>query len=256
MVRAIASTLRYADSLNLTELDITFPIAHDFGQLSCDRKSASCNSVERMMRPLGHLGLHVRDWTGPVLPADAAHANETSALNMFKLVEAARALESLAITGTNHLDMDQITFQHSLQLSNLYLSRLSLSPDTFSFLIKDCSECIRDVQLYHVELKSGTWQHALVEIIKVHPPNLVEFYMDSCGYSLLGTCVGLRPGLLPPPDDPNPIESSNYSDVSALRVLQAQVAENRRSSGLPVGYEYTRVEGIVESFMEELGLDT
>jgi hypothetical protein len=124
--------------------------------------------------------------------------------------------------------------------------------------MKESRDSIQDVQLYQVELNNRTWQYVLVEISQLHPRRLVEFYMDSCGYSSTGTSSEFIVGMLPFPDNPEPIETKHSADWTGLKYLQHGVAQNRTAMGLPEVLEYTKAQDFISEYlgdvMEELGI--
>lgn len=91
-------------------------------------------------------------------------------------------------------------------------------------------ETLRSIFLWTVELKSRTWTNVLIQLC-LHP-QLEVFHMDSCGYSRDGKSSRWAPGLLPPIDDPQDIETLHLPDTFALGNLQRQVIANRHVKGL------------------------
>jgi hypothetical protein len=263
-INTVVAALRYVPLLNLTELEVTFPIAHDFGQVFCSNTSSLRIPIEHVLQGLRHLGLYVseytnrrgqRYWPTPVSPENAALPNEIYATHLFRLVELAVNLDSLAISCTDLLSLDNIQFGRSLRLKSLYLSGVAISSHTLLSLVEQCNESIRSVQLWLVKLNSGTWQHILLQMSKL--PHLLDFAIGSSGYSLTGTSSNLATQLLPPPDDPEDIETSNSLDIYALGNLQRQVNANRTAAGFSriSEYGYRHIQrGTLESAMEELSL--
>lgn len=263
-INTVVAALRYVPLLNLTELEVTFPIAHDFGQVFCSNTSSLRIPIEHVLQGLRHLGLYVSEYTNrrgqrysptPVSPENAALPNEIYATHLFRLVELAVNLDSLAISCTDLLSLDNIQFGRSLRLKSLYLSGVAISSHTLLSLVEQCNESIRSVQLWLVKLNSGTWQHILLQMSKL--PHLLDFAIGSSGYSLTGTSSNLATQLLPPPDDPEDIETSNLLDIYALGNLQRQVNANRTAAGFSriSEYDYRHIQrGTLESAMEELSL--
>jgi hypothetical protein len=263
-INTVVAALHYVPLLNLTELEVTFPITHDFGQLFCSNTNSLRIPIERVLRGLRHLGLYVSEYTNlrgqrygstPVSPENAALPNEIYATHLFRLVELSVNLNSLAIGSTDLLSLDNIQFGRSLRLKSLYLSGVALSSHTLLSLVEQSNESIRSVQLWLVKLNSGTWQHILSQMSKL--PHLLDFVIDSSGYSLTGTSSNLATHLLPPPDDPEDIETLNFLDVYALGDLQRQVNVNRTAAGLSSisKYDYRHIHRqTLESMVEQLGL--
>ena len=74
---------------------------------------------------------------------------------------------------------------------------------------------------------------------------------------MTGASSNLRPGLLPPIDDPKEIDTNDWKDMHALGNLQRQVNANRKAAGLPemTDYDYRRTEmQSLESFLEDMKL--
>jgi hypothetical protein len=245
---SMATILRYIELPELKELDIYFPTTFDFGQLLSRESSRSRIPVEVVCGRLRHLGLGVRNytsqagqryWPNPVLPEDASVPNETFANNLFELVEAAEKLDSVSICCTNPLDFDDVRFP--LHLRTINLSRVIISSDTLSAVLGNF-EGLTSVQFYGVELKAGTWQNTLTRLAQSPLQDLVEFYMDSCGYSSTGASSHLREGYLPAPDNPVSIETRNDRDFQALYLLQKLVIKNRDARGLPDDYAYEKAQ--------------
>lgn len=264
-INTVVAAIRYVPLLNLTELEVNFPITHDFRQLFSSKASTLRIPIEHVLRRLRHLGLHVSEYTShrgqrywrrtPVLPENAAFPNEIYAVHLFRLVERAVNLESLSISSMDLLNLDNIQFDRSLRLKSLNLSRVSISSHTILSLVEQCKESIRSIQLWTVELNSGTWQHVLLQMSKL--PHLIYFAIESSGYSSTGTSSNLALELLPPPDDPDDIETSNFLDTFALGNLQRQVNANRSAAGFSQfsEYEYRHIQKTtLESMMGEQSL--
>lgn len=59
-MEAVVSTLRYVPLLNLTELEVKFPITYDFGQFFPNQTSSVQIPVQDIIRSLRHLGVYVQ----------------------------------------------------------------------------------------------------------------------------------------------------------------------------------------------------
>jgi hypothetical protein len=223
----------------LEELDISFPIAHDFGQLFYDRAGSAHIPIASVLRRLRHLGLHLRQWTShdghrrrarDVTPENAALPNETFAVNILKMINLAENIQSLEITSTNILDFDNATFSPSLRLRSLDLCRVSISARTLLDLMGNWRDSIRYIQLWEVELNAGTWKDVLVKLCML--PGLIDFQIESSGYSAAGSSSELRPRVLPEIGDSQQLETVHFSDIPALAILQHRVNANRTAAGL------------------------
>ena len=239
-IDTIVAALRYVPLPNLTELELSFPITHEFGKLFSDKASPIRIPIEDILGSLRHLHLSVTEYTGllwqrydtrPVSPANAALPNESYAIHLFRLVQAAINLDSLLIRCTDVLTLDNIEFSPSLRLKSLCLDGVSISSPKLISLVEQCKDTVKHIELYLVQLNSGTWQNVLMRISKL--PRLQYFLIDSVGYSLTGSSSELAARLLPQPDNPADIETNNVFDLFALGNLQRQVNANRVATGLP-----------------------
>ncbi|KAL7930851.1 hypothetical protein V8C35DRAFT_311525 [Trichoderma chlorosporum] len=248
MMASVICALRYVDMPALKVLDIGFPIAHDFGQLLDDNAGSSRIPIKNVLRRLERLALHVQEWTSyrgqrywhqEVTPENAALPNETFAVNIFDLIDLAENIQSLVISCTNILNLDDAAFPSSLRLKYLDLLNVSISADTILGLMKNWRGSIESIQLTVVELNAGTWKHVFVELSQL--PALINFELWSCGYSTTGASAKWQLGVLPSSDDPQEIETMNPLDVPALAILQHVVYANRIAAGLSVLPKYIYV---------------
>lgn len=243
-ISTIVAALRYVPLPNLTELEISFPITHDFGELFSDKASPIRVPIERVLGSLRHLHLSVteytsvigqRFWRTPISPANAALPNESYMIYLSRLVEAAVNLDSLSIGSTNILNLDNIEFASSLRLKSLRLRSVSISPLRLTSLVEQCKDTVKHIELDFVKLNSGTWQDVLMQMCKL--PHLHYFFVESVGYSSTGSSSHLADAPRPP-DDLESIETLNFIDLNALGNLQRQVNTNRVATGLPPISEY------------------
>jgi hypothetical protein len=263
-INTVVAALRYVPLLNLTALDITFPITYDFEQLICSDASALRIPIDSVLRNLRHLSLKVsqytshrgqRYWSTRVSPENAALPNDIYAIHLFRLVELAVNLNSLEICSTDLLSLDNIQFGRSLRLKSLDLTSVAVSSRTLLSLLEKCQESMRSVQLWRVELNSGTWQHVLLQMSKL--PHLLDFAIGSSGYSSTGTSSHFALGFLPAPGKQQDIETTNFLDLHALGNLQRQVNANRTAAGISQisEFDYRHMQRQpLESVMEELSL--
>ncbi|MBE3045285.1 hypothetical protein IMZ48_22580 [Candidatus Bathyarchaeota archaeon] len=266
-VDTIASALRYVPLPNLTELEIRFPLAHDFGKLFDDDEASTARvPIEHVLKPLRHLTLSVTEWTDyigqrhwptNVSAENAALPNDRYAFHLSRLVQAAVNLESLAIFSTDNLKLDNFKFASPLRLRTLCLLSMSISSPKLVSLLQQCKDTIKHVDFTLVKLNSGKWQDLFVGFCKI--PNLHFFAVHAVGYSETGSSSHLAECLLPEPDDPRDIETRNSRDYHALGNLQRQVNANRAAVGLPPisEYEFRHVEkeSLESVMMEELGME-
>ncbi|QKX58607.1 uncharacterized protein TRUGW13939_05732 [Talaromyces rugulosus] len=246
-IHSVIAAFRDVPLPNLEELEIHFPIAHNFGQFFPLKTSAVQIPITDVIQRLRRLELavcaytdhrHQRYWRKPISPEYAALPNEDHASYLFKMIEPAINLTSLSIRGLDIIDLDTVKFSPSLRLRFLTLSCVSISAQNLLSLMVQSRQSLRVIGLELVKLNTETWHHVLLEMSKF--PQLVDFHIDSSGYSLTGSSSHFVPGLLPEPDDPSAIETRERHDIPALGNLVRAVNANRVKTGLqPLSdYEY------------------
>ncbi|RMJ23013.1 hypothetical protein PHISP_06127 [Aspergillus sp. HF37] len=253
----VAAALRYVPLPSLTELEFTLPITHDFGRFFPSEKNSLRIPIEKVLRRLQHLGLYVSEFTNReeaqqllfmrVLPENATYPNQAHASHLFRMVELAANLKSLAIRSTDTLDLDDIKFPFSLCLRSLDLSRVSISAHTLLSLADQCSKTIRYIDLLMVQLNAGTWEHVLSQMCNL--PHLVYFTIDCSGYSTTGSSAHLKG-----PENATNIETSML-DLVAMRDLLRKVNANRIVAGLEPFPETTDNERMAERVLRYLDLE-
>ncbi|OJJ67773.1 hypothetical protein ASPBRDRAFT_134971 [Aspergillus brasiliensis CBS 101740] len=237
-IKTIVTALRYVDLSHLEGLELFFPIAHDFGYFFPNHSTPLHIPMEHLLHRLKYLALHVtaytkqlgqRYWKTPVLPAHAALPNDLYAAHLFRLVELAPHLEALHISSTDVLPFYTIHFSPALHLTSLCLCRVLITFDHFRALMEQCKDHLKHIELSLVQLHSGTWYTALTQLRQL--PHLIDFSIYSCGYPDSGPNAHLG-GLLPAPDDPEPLETMSSADYDGLHKLRKFVNENRVALGL------------------------
>lgn len=161
----VISMLRYLPLPNLLELEVRFPITHDFGRFFPNKTNSLQTPIEDILQHLRHLELCVRAYTDsadqrhrqtPVLPEYAALPNSTYAPHLFRMVENAPNLESLILSSVNILDFDSVTFPSTLCLKSLHLGGVSISSDVLLSLVNQSAHRLKYISFWLVKLKSGT----------------------------------------------------------------------------------------------------
>ncbi|OKO89697.1 hypothetical protein PENSUB_13763 [Penicillium subrubescens] len=164
------------------------------------------------------------------------------------MVELATNLEFLTIGSTDYLRFDPEPLSQN-RPRYLYLNSVSISSDGLIAFINQSKESIRYIELRHIKLDSGTWQHVLLELCRL--PHLLDFAIKSSGYSSTGSSSHPAPGLLPPIHHPEDIETYNDLDFYTLGNLQRQANTNRRAAGFePVSndsYSYINRPSLVSA---------
>jgi hypothetical protein len=252
-INTIVMTLRYVSLPNLTELDIQFPLCHDFGLFFPSKGSSAVQiPITNILRQLRRLELKVCVYTGfrhqrywqhdPILPEHAALPNENHASCLYQMLEPAINLTSVSISSEDILNLDPVNFSSSIQLRSLSLTGISISAHNLLALIAQSRERLEYIFLDLVQLNSETWHKVLLEISKL--PRLVNFRVESGGYSPTGSSAHLATTIPPDPDHQPNLETYSKEDILALGVLQRVVNVNRVNAGLkPISkYEYFFIE--------------
>lgn len=261
-INTVITALRYVSLLNLVELEVHFPIAFDFRNFFSGGTSPLHMPLGGILGRLRHLGLYVCAYTDTpdqrysrelVLPEHAAYPNTIHLLNLFHMVELATNLESLAISSTDFLDFNYFKLPPQVRLKSLYINGVSIASDRLLALIGQSKDSIRYIELRHVQLSSGIWQHVLLEMSNL--PSLLNIAIKFSGYSISGSSSDWNPRLFPPIDDPEDIESCNFLDKFALGNVQRHVNANRLAARLPPfsDYEYPHIKlSSLETMLEIL----
>jgi hypothetical protein len=237
-IKAIITALRYVILPRLEGLELIFPIAHDFGYFFPSHSTPLHIPMEDLLRGLKYLSLYVtaytkvlgqRYWKTPVLPAHAALPNDLHAAHLLRLVELAPNLAALRIGSTDVLPFYTVHFSPALRLTSLCLSLVLITFDHFRALIDQCKDHLKHIDLYLVQLQSGTWHTVLTQLRQL--PHLIDVSINSCGYPATGPNAHLV-GILPEPDNPKPLETLNFADYDGLDELREFVNANRVALGL------------------------
>ncbi|KAJ6035962.1 hypothetical protein N7540_000241 [Penicillium herquei] len=238
-MHTVISILRYVPLPNLSELEVRFPITHDFGGFFPNRINSLQIPIEDILQHLRYLELCVcaytnsadqRHWQTPVLPEYAALPNGTYTPHLFRMIENAPKLESLTLSSVNILDIDFISFPSTLCLQSLHLGGVSISSHVLLSFINLSAHKIKYISFWLVKLKSGTWQQVLLQLCKL--PRLLDINIDCGGYTLTGSSSHLADRLLPSPEYRPNIETLHHLDLAALGSLQWRVNSNRIAMGL------------------------
>ncbi|PYH78057.1 hypothetical protein BO82DRAFT_292213, partial [Aspergillus uvarum CBS 121591] len=227
-VNTVISSLRYVPLPNLTELDIAFPITHDFAQFFPHKtisSSALRISTEHILERLHHLGLRIT--AAPTEHAQPQQHESPSPPPGATAHNPGFNLKSLAIASADTLDLDGASFSRALRLESIQLRRVSISSYKLLSLVEQCKDSIQHIELHQVKLNSGEWQHVLSRM--THLPGLVSFVIKSCGYSSTGAGATYY----------NPhgasgavMKTTNSTEILALGALHRRVHENRVNCGL------------------------
>lgn len=243
LTRTIEDTFRYIPFLELTDLELDLPAAHDFATLSKSSQSAFATPrrlpLEKLMHRLRHLAVTISDdsgpdgqryFTKPITETQRAFPNDMYARGFFDFIGMATNLESLQIKCTHILDMDLLEITQLYNLRIMVLSDVKISFEKFSRLGEQNISRLRAIGLMRVDLKSGKWEAFLLRLCSF--PSLDYFSINSSGYARDGESAQLAPGQLPECNKPQEIETLNFRDYHALGNLQRQIKSNRNAAGL------------------------
>jgi hypothetical protein len=254
----MTAALRYVPLPSLTELEFDLPITREFGRLFPNETNSLRIPIEEVLRRLQHLGLYVSEFTsreeaqqtmfGRVLPENAAYPNQAHASHLFRMVELAPNLKSLAIRSKDTLNLDDIKVPPSLRLRSLDLCSVSISAHTLLSLADQCREIIRYIDLLMVRLNSETWEHVLSQMCNL--PHLVYFSIDCSGYSATGSSAHFKG-----PEDGTNIETSNMLDLVAMCDILQKVNVNRTAVGLEPFPETIDNPQMVQKVLGDLDLE-
>ncbi|KAL9123715.1 MAG: hypothetical protein Q9217_006882 [Psora testacea] len=238
-----------AGSYSLQTLEMTLPLTHEFAKLADISIGRSPKPYRQpllyFMKDLKHLHLAVSDNSGSggqryyssvETKRHRKHPNTSYAASFFNIAMLPDRLHSLSISATHILDMDMLGICNLRNLRELQLNSVKISQEFLADISSRNLSTLKSVELDQVELKSGTWESMLLEFCVL--PHLERFWISSCGYARDGTSQDLAPGLWPPMDDPEVIETLNYRDKYALGSLQRHVNQVRTLAGCETFTEY------------------
>jgi len=223
---ALVSILQYIPLPNLTELEVKSGITQDFARFFPTQPDPLRISMGKVMERLRHLGIFtlsypdVRDprvTLGLSGPERATLPDSTHTFHLFRMVELAPNLESLAIRCIEILNLDRVAFSHSLRLRSLYLGRVLVSSTTLLSLFSQSASKMRYISFWYVKLNSGTWREVLSQMCNL--PKLLDVHIDCSGYSASGSSSHLAHTSIGS-ELPESIESVESSDLEALGYVQ------------------------------------
>lgn len=249
----IESTFRECSS-TIKSLELSLPLSADFGVLH-----SSISKTPELLDLLSQLTSvsvtvndatgpgGVRYWPKPVSDNQRRYPNQHHQAGFWKFVQLAQALSALCVHCTHVLNFDHMSMASFECLQELKLTSVELSGNMLSRIARNSTGSLSAVELQLAQLSSGTWSEVLTTFCELR--GLLNFHMESCGYSATGSSSHYRLSLLPEPDNPAAIETHNsWEDYKALGAVQRQVNSLRavRSLRQYTDYEY-RFMGFVES---------
>ncbi|KAF4946642.1 hypothetical protein FGADI_11031 [Fusarium gaditjirri] len=213
---------------NLEELDLSLPLAYDFGHFLEDNDDeGGPHSPKTFFKQLKYLSVHYGHCTeeDEDLEFRQNQSNETFDMYLRQLIPLATNLKTLKAKGPGILVLDSSTVE-PLNLEVLELQSLSISGEALISLFERSTE-LRDVVLMGVYLESGTWIEVLTALSKT---TLTSFYIETCGYQKEGETV-LRVPINPTAqakEDDSYVETNRAEDIDACELVFSRIHENMR----------------------------
>ncbi|KFY15270.1 hypothetical protein V492_02110 [Pseudogymnoascus sp. VKM F-4246] len=227
-IDTISTALRYGELSNLTELEITLPAASDFRNFLGVEITKLRTPIKRTLQGLRHLGLHVGGKT------NYSRSDRTEAAYIFRLLEHAINITSLAISSEYSLNLTNFQFLGLLRLESLDLRGVETSAEALASIIERSKKLIRNIQLHDVRLDVGWWETIFRRMNRL--PGLLDVDIGACGYSFTGANQRLaeQAPVAHPPGWPQAVLSENINDSWAFYNLLLQVNTNRIAAGFPL----------------------
>lgn len=229
LFESLATAMRRSQLDRLDEVDLSLPLAFDFGHFLDDDDDndddTKPHSTRALFQRLKHLRLTYEHCTdeGEGVEFRWRQPNEEYDKYIRQLLLLAPNIHSLTLQGSDVLMLDQPAIA-PLRLRSLDLQSLSITGDAFTALIQQ-SIALEDVILRGVYLESGTWKEILSAMSQLP---ITSFYIETCGYQIEGENGDFRP--LSPGFRPSDafIETTEADDLDACEAVFSQVQENKR----------------------------
>lgn len=236
---AVVSVLRYVRLPCLAELNLRLAVTREFGEFFYQYPTASRIPINDVMQQLRHLEIAVSDFTerdsrrnrhASLSALRETYPNADFLSSPLRLIELAACLESLAICGSDLLNMDSLQIGSEICLKYLGLSRVTISIDTIMHILEQCRYSLRGVHFFWVELNSGTWEEVLNKLSTFSQLSYV--HISASGYSPTEANRHLLLEQPPIPVGPEEIYTANDPDHRALGNLQRHVIAVRGKAGM------------------------
>jgi hypothetical protein len=222
------STAIYRSGLkNLVELDLSLPLAYDFGHFLGDDENGGPYSPKTFFKQLKRLSVHYGHCTedGEDLEFRYEQPNDKFDKYVRQLLPLATNLDTLKVKGPDVLVLDSSALE-PLNLELVDLQSLSITGGALTALFQR-STALREVVLMGVYLESGTWEEILTALSKT---TISAFYIETCGYQKEGDALQYVP--TDRSDQVNGedsyIETNRTEDIDACELVFARVHENMR----------------------------
>lgn len=222
------ATAMYRSGLDkLEELDLSLPLAHDFGHfLEGDGEPKFC-STRAFFQQLKRLKVCYNNSTeqGRGLEFRVHQRNQDYDENVRQLISLGVNLESLAVAGPGNdlLKLDS-TALAPLELKSLDLKCLAITGEALSDIFNQ-SKTLRGVALTRIFLRSGTWENVLKPLSL---SNITSFHVETCAYEREGESAEFIP--LHRREqlevDAGYIQTTRAGDIEACKSVFARVHEN------------------------------
>ncbi|KAK3617015.1 hypothetical protein LTR22_026876 [Elasticomyces elasticus] len=225
-------------SRTIASLEISLPLTADFRTLhySIIKTPAlltllsKITSTSLTINDATGLG-GVRYWITSESGNQREYPNQQYQAGLWDFTQLMPALHALSIQCTHMCDFTRLSHTSFQGLEELKLTRVEVSSSRFGDIVQKSSVTLRSIELYLVELTSGTWSEVLISFCGLS--GLLQLSVQSCGYSATGTSSHFRPGLEPEPDNPRAIETHNGGqDLAALGAVQRYVNSLRKEKFL------------------------
>ncbi|KAF5529259.1 hypothetical protein FNAPI_13934, partial [Fusarium napiforme] len=224
---SLATALFRSGLKNLEELDISLPLAYDFGHFLEDDDDEGPHSPKAFFKRLKRLSLHYGHCTEEDEDLEFRYnqSNYKFDRNIRELIPLATNLDTLKVKGPDVLVLDLLSLE-PLTLEVLDLQSLSITGEALIALFER-STALREVVLMGVYLESGTWVDILTALSKT---TLTDFYIETCGYQKEGDTMLRVPidQMDQANQDDSYIETNRAEDLDACELVFARVHENMR----------------------------
>jgi hypothetical protein len=229
MFESFATAIYRSGLDKLEELDLSLPLAYDFGHFLDIDDELKAYSARAFFQQLKRLKVDYKHSTeqGRGLEFRAHQRNQDYDKNVRQLISLGVNLESLAVVGPGHdlLRLDSTAFA-SLEPKSLDLKCLAITGEALSDLFNR-SKTLREVALTRIYLRSATWEDVLKPLSL---SSITSFYFETCTYEREGESAEFIPlnRREQTEVDAGYIETNRADDIEACKSVFARVHENMR----------------------------
>ncbi|RSL85082.1 hypothetical protein CEP52_016247 [Fusarium oligoseptatum] len=224
LFESLATALRRSQLNKLDELDLSFPLAYDFGCFLEDVDTDDYSS-KALFKKLKYLRIHSGRATDDGEGIEFRYQTPNQEFDKYirQLLHLAPNVHSLALKGSDFLVLDDSAFP-PLHLQSLNLQSLSATSDALVSLVQQ-SPALERVIITGVYLESGTWKDILVPLSQ---SAIMFFYIETCGYQMEGESAHFRPADFADHPDAPYIETTEADDIDACEAVFRRVRENKK----------------------------